>query len=81
MRNTPAIAVIIMLGFVILASAQDEEGSAADLAKKLAIPIASLISVPFQNNTDIGIGDILVPPDGSRAKFGVRAVMILLFLK
>jgi hypothetical protein len=30
---------------------------AAELAKKLSNPVASLISVPFQNNTDVGIGD------------------------
>jgi hypothetical protein len=37
--------------------AQDKPAeSAAELAKKLSNPIASLISVPFQNNTDVGIG-------------------------
>ena len=48
MKKTLIISMIITLGFAMLASAQDKEkGSAADLAKKLANPVANLISVPF----------------------------------
>jgi hypothetical protein len=38
------------------ASPPPAENEAAELAKKLANPIASLISAPFQNNTYYGIG-------------------------
>jgi hypothetical protein len=37
--------------------AGDAGGGAADLAKKSQNPIASMISLPFQNNTSFGIGD------------------------
>jgi hypothetical protein len=37
---------------------QPAANEAAELAKKLANPIASLISVPFQNNTFYGIGPL-----------------------
>jgi len=72
MKKNLTIAMIIILGSGMLASAQDEgEGSAAELAKKLANPIASLISAPFQNNTDIGIGDNL----GSRNTLNIQPVI------
>ncbi len=37
---------------------RNSANEAAELAKKLANPIASLISVPFQNNTFYGIGPL-----------------------
>ncbi|HEY4966376.1 MAG TPA: hypothetical protein VII28_08255 [Puia sp.] len=61
----------LLLGMLILSpvlsKAQETEkpkepppaaNEAAELAKKLANPIASLISVPFQNNTFYGIGSL-----------------------
>lgn len=44
---------------------------AAEVAKKLANPVASLISVPFQNNLDVGIGNY----NGSRNTMNIQPVI------
>ena len=49
------LTVFLLFSFRI--AAQEKAGaSAQDLAVKLNNPVASLISVPFQNNVDYGIG-------------------------
>jgi hypothetical protein len=44
---------------------------AAAIAKKLANPIGALISVPFQNNMDVGIGD----HNGSRNTLNIQPIV------
>jgi hypothetical protein len=59
------VLACLLLSPVILKAQNGEEtkpaspaNEAAELAKKLANPIASLISVPFQNNTFYGMGSL-----------------------
>ncbi len=51
--------------------AVDEKAQAAELAKKLQNPVASLISVPIQNNWDFGIG----PENAMRYTVNVQPVI------
>jgi len=52
--NKLLFILVIFLPSVL--KAQKQGASAEELANKLSNPVASLISVPFQNNVDYGIG-------------------------
>lgn len=68
--------LILLVLLPVLGSSQEPAAAAAlsdadELAKQLQNPIASLISVPFQNNFDFGIG----PADGSRWTMNIQPVV------
>ncbi len=75
MKNKLLSASLLLVIFYSSALAQEQpkpaSSDAAELAKKLSNPVASLISVPFQNNTDVGIGDY----NGSKNTLNIQPVI------
>ena len=65
------LAAFSLILLPLLAAGQDGD-SQEELAKKLANPIASLISVPFQLNYDQDIGSL---DDGDRITLNIQPVI------
>jgi hypothetical protein len=67
------VCALALSGTALIAQevADDEKAKAAELAKKLQNPIASLISVPIQNDWDWGIG----PNDAMKHTVNVQPII------
>src|SRR5215813_13654673 len=72
-----SIKIFFPIGFLlttntfVLRAQEKPSASAQELADKLSNPVASLISVPFQNNTDWGIGSY----NGSKNTLNIQPVV------
>jgi len=62
--------LVAILFFSLSMIAQEEEENDQDLEKQIQNPVASLISLPFQNNMDFGVG----PDDRTRNTLNIQPV-------
>ena len=68
--KSSAVMLALMMFIVVSAKAQETD-AAAELAKKLANPVAALISVPLQYNYDSNFG---ADDDGSKSVLNIQPV-------
>ncbi len=66
-----ALLLLILASINLYAQDTRQPNSAQELADKLSNPVANMISVPFQNNTDWGIG----PNNGSKNTLNFQPVI------
>src|SRR5690606_21670532 len=69
--NLLLIALLLGSGYIFSQEKEQEPAAGGDLANKIQNPIANLISVPFQNNTDFGIG----PDNRARNTLNIQPVI------
>ena len=69
--NPLLFSLLLIGGFAFGQEKTEEPAPGGDLAAKIQNPIASMISVPFQNNTDFGIG----PDDRVRNTLNIQPVI------
>jgi hypothetical protein len=72
MKYAGKLCLILFLLCYVLRAQEQASRSAEEMAMALANPVASLISVPFQNNFDFGLGP---DGDGSRYNLNIQPVI------